>query len=100
MVDLPWNPQDSPQVKGRKNEAPRAKKIGARLHPNSGAGTIKFDMSTDDAVIEMKTANKSYTMNQKYLESIFQNAVRQGKDAVLLIEFPDLVVTAHITRNA
>jgi hypothetical protein len=98
-LQLPWNAHDTPQVKGRKAEKPMAKKVGARVHPNSGAGSIKNDMSTDNAIIEMKTAGKSHTLSAKYLEGVYTNATRQGKDAVLLIVFPNVTLTAHITRT-
>ena len=100
QLELPWDASDTPQVRGRKVEKPMAKKIGARIHPNSGAGSIKQDMSTDDAIIEMKTAEKSFTLNAKYLEGVFTNAIRQGKDAQLIVVFPNVTVTATLTRTA
>lgn len=99
MVDLPWDAHDTPQVRGRKAEKPMAKKIGARTHPNSGAGSIKNDMSTDNSIIEMKTADKSHALSAKYLEGVYTNATRQGKDAILLVVFPNVTLTAHITRT-
>lgn len=99
QLELPWDASDSPQVRGKKAEKPMAKKMGARVHPASGAGSIKQDMSTDDAIVEMKTAERSYTLNAKYLEGVYTNAVRQGKDAVLLIVFPNVTVTAALTRT-
>lgn len=68
-------------------------------HPNSGAGKIKYDGSNEDCVMEVKDAAKSYTLNRTYLDSLFKNAARQGKEAVLIVEFPDLVVEARITRK-
>ena len=69
-------------------------------HPNSGAGKIKYDGSNDDCVMEVKDASKSFTLNRTYLESLFKNAARQGKEAVLIVEFPDLVVEAKIRKKA
>ena len=68
-------------------------------HPNSGAGKIKYDGSDDDCVMEVKDAAKSFTLNRTYLESLFKNAARQGKEAVLVVEFPDLVVEAVIRKK-
>ena len=75
------------------------KREGARAHPNSGAGSIKYDGSREDAVIEVKDAERSHTLSRTYLMSLFKTAARQGKDAVLIIEFPDLTVEAHIRRK-
>lgn len=71
-----------------------------KAHPNSGAGTIKYDGSNDDVVMEVKDASKSFTLSRSYLLSLFKNAARQGKEAILVVEFPDLTVRATITRKA
>lgn len=70
-----------------------------RGHPNSGSGKIKYDGSDDDCVMEIKDAAKSFTLNRTYLMALFKNAARQGKEAVLIVEFPDLVVEAKIRRK-
>jgi hypothetical protein len=49
--------------------------------------------------MEVKDAAKSFTLNRTYLDSLFKNAAKQGKQAVLIVEFPDLVVEAVITRK-
>lgn len=71
-----------------------------KAHPNSGAGKIKYDGSNDDCVMEIKDAAKSFTLNRVYLDSLFKAAARQGKEAVLIVEFPDLVVEATIRRKS
>lgn len=50
--------------------------------------------------MEVKDASKSFTLNRTYLDSLFKTAARQGKEAVLVVEFPDLVVEAVIRRKA
>lgn len=75
------------------------KREGVRAHPNSGAGSIKFDGSDDDTVMEVKDAERSFTLNRSYLMSLFKYAARQGKDAVLVVEFPDMTVEARIRRK-
>ena len=97
-IELPWR-ADTPQIKGRKSEKKILKRLGIRQHPNSGAGRIKFDGSNEDAVVEVKDANKSFTMNASYLNSIYVNAIKQSKDAVLLIQFPELTVECIIRRR-
>lgn len=65
----------------------------------SGAGSIKWDGSDENTLAEVKTADRSHTLNRAYLNSLFTQAARQGKDAMLIVEFPDLVVEARITRR-
>ena len=72
---------------------------GARAHPNSGAGSIKYDGSREDAVIEVKDAERSFSLSRKYLMSLFKNAARQSKDAMLIVEFPDLTAEIRIRRK-
>ena len=95
---MPWQPR-SRQEDGRSTEKKVLKRYGVRSHPASGAGSIKFDGSDEERVVEVKDAAKSYTLNRTYLDSIFKYAAKQGKAAVLIIEFPDLVVEATITRK-
>ena len=45
------------------SERSEAKRIGAKLHPNSGRGAIKGDMSTDLFVIDSKEYTKSFTIS-------------------------------------
>lgn len=71
-----------------------------KAHPNSGAGSIKHDGSNNDVLMEVKDANKSYVMSRDYLLSLFKTAARQDKQAVLVVEFPDLTVEAVIRRKA
>lgn len=98
MVDLPWSAR-SRQEQGRKSEAKAAKKMDGRLHPMSGAGSIKFDFSTEDAVIEHKDATKSFTLNATLVRDLFRNATRQGKQPVIIIQFPDYRVEAIVRRT-
>jgi len=97
-MELPWKPR-SPQEKGRKAEKPILKERGARAHPGSGSGGIKWDGSNDDEVIEIKDAAKSYTLAAKYLESLYRSSTRQSKAAVLIVQFPTLLVECRITRR-
>lgn len=49
------------------------------LHPMSGAGRIKGDASTaDNAYVEIKDANRSYTLTGATLEKAWKEAVRDG----------------------
>jgi hypothetical protein len=69
---------------------------GARVHPNSGAGSIKDDGSDDEYVYEVKDATKSFTLKSKELRATFVRAVRQGKLPMWLVYFGDGDFTAEI----
>lgn len=63
------------------------KRHGARVHPRSGAGSIKGDGSNEDTLFEHKLAKRSHTLKGKDLADLYRRAVRQGLDAVYLVEF-------------
>ena len=70
-----------------------------RQHPNSGAGRMKYDMSDDDTLLEMKDANKSFTISAAYVEDLFRVATRQGKQAVLVIKFGNDIIIEAVVRK-
>lgn len=94
--DLPWQPR-SRQMQGRRTEQVLARQRGARTHPNSGAGRIKDDASTEDTVIEYKDAKKTHTLKADDLDALFRRATKQGKDAEYVIYFGDHQLLATIT---
>lgn len=87
MIDLPWQANPSRQVEGRISEKKTAKEFGARLHPNSGAGKIKFDFSNEDTIFEHKDAAKSHSLNAAVLLDLFRHSARQGKSACYVVQF-------------
>lgn len=96
-INLPWKPR-SRQEQGRQTEA-KVVKIGLRAHPNSGAGSIKYDASDDETLVEVKDANKSYTISAAYVEDLFRVATRQGKQAVLVIKFGNDIIIEAVVRK-
>ncbi len=101
MVDRPvglsWGARPKTrQVEGRDVEAKLLKERGARVHPMSGAGSIKEDGSDDHNLYEVKLANKSFTLKSKDLVKTLVRAIRQGKQGVWLIHFDDDDLTAEI----
>ena len=90
-----WKPP-SRQVAGRKTERDILKDVGARAHPNSGAGKIKYDGSDDEAVYEVKDMSKSFTLVAADLFASFVHASRQGKRMVWLVYFRKYDITAVI----
>lgn len=95
-LGLPYVPK-TPQVQGRVAEKKRAKERGARLHPMSGAGSIKDDASDEDTIYEFKEANRTHTLNSGDLYSLLIRAMRQSKDGRYVITFANgLVADIHL----
>lgn len=46
-----------------KTEASELKRMGAKVHKNSGRGMIKGDGSLDEFVVDVKEYNKSYSIS-------------------------------------
>ncbi len=87
------------QVQGRRSEKKILKDRGAKIHPNSGAGKIKDDGSTSEEIIEVKDANKTFTVNAKDIRALRSRASQQGKQGVLIIKFPGFQMECRITAR-
>lgn len=97
-IITPWdNSKNTRQVEGRKSEVRQAKKYGARLHPNSGAGNIKDDASNSDTIFEFKDVAKTHQLTGASLDGLFRRAVRQGKEAQYIVLFQDVGLEAVIS---
>lgn len=96
-LGLPWAPR-TPQMKGMSSEKDQARQRGARLHPRSGAGSIKWDASDEDTLYEMKHVKKSHALNGEYLRRLRLDAAQQGKEAVYIVQMEDagIEVECHI----
>lgn len=93
-IELPWSPR-SRQKEGDQTEKKIAKDKGARVHPRSGAGSIKWDASSEDELIEVKDAAKSHTMQGALLNRLLRDAINQGKQAVYVIHFRSFNITVE-----
>lgn len=96
-LGLPYDGLKTRQVQGRVSEKKMAKDRGARLHPMSGAGRIKDDASTEDVQYEFKNVMHSHSLRGKDLLALFKRAIRSGKEAVYVVHFDDVDLTATIT---
>lgn len=63
-----------------KTEAAELRRMGAKVHKNSGRGMIKGDGSTDEFVIDVKEANKSFTLSQDVWAKICTDALKVDKN--------------------
>lgn len=99
LLNLPYKPHTR-QVQGRRTEKKVLRSLGARQHPNSGAGRIKEDGSTPDHLIEVKDANRTFTLNGEDLLVTYLRATRQNKEGVWIITFANgMEAEIHLTRR-
>lgn len=59
-----------------KSEQFELKRMGAKVHKNSGRGLIKGDGSTDMFVIDVKEAEKSFTLNDRVWTKVTTDAYK------------------------
>ena len=97
-LNLPWSPR-SRQMEGMSSEKRQAKDHGARLHPRSGAGSIKWDASNEDTLFEMKNVRKSHALQGDYLRRLALDAIKQGKEARYLVTFEDAQIEIECRIN-
>lgn len=62
-----------------KTEAAELRRMGAKVHKNSGRGMVKGDGSTDEFVIDVKEANKTFTLSQDVWAKICTDAMKVDK---------------------
>lgn len=70
------------------SEKTEIKKIGGKLHKNSGRGIKKGDATWDQFIVDVKEASKSFTINQDVWSKVTTDAIKSGIDkspALLLV---------------
>jgi len=63
-----------------KTEASELKRMGAKVHKNSGRGMIKGDGSLDEFVVDVKEYNKSYSVSIDSWAKICTDAMKVDKN--------------------
>ena len=58
----------------------------------SGAGSIKWDGSDDDYLIEVKDAQQRHQIDSYLLEGLWRDAIKQGKEPLYIIKFKNGMV--------
>lgn len=77
------------------SERGELKKIGAKAHKNSGRGQYqKADGSTDDFVVDVKEAGKSFTLNQEVWAKIVTDTLKTDKN-----KYPALLLAIGETQK-
>lgn len=77
--------------RSKAQERETAKRVGGRLTPASGAGSVKGDVRKKRVVrIECKTTqNKSFSVTREMVDRLEAAATLSGEMPVLVIEFND-----------
>jgi hypothetical protein len=80
------------------SERGEAKRIGAKLHKNSGRGMKKADMSWNDYIVDSKEYSKSFSLSQDVWAKIVTDTLKvdKSKSPALLIVLGE----THKTRLA
>lgn len=103
MRRLPANRKLSATDQGRVTEITEARRRKMSLHPASGAGRTKGDMSDDSTVIELKTvvSAASHTVSLATVLATLREAERRGKEAVYVIRWEacGVVMEGRIYRS-
>jgi outer membrane phospholipase A len=75
-----------PMVNHNKIEQAEAKRMGARVHKNSGRGSIqKGDASWKNFCVDFKHVSKSFTINSEVWAKVTTDAIKNHKDPMILI---------------
>lgn len=89
----------SRSVQGRITERKILKARGAKVHSNSGAGRVKDDGHDEEAIYEIKDAQKSHTIIAKEIRGLRKRAAQQGKQGVYIIKFPGFTLECFIRQG-
>ena len=68
------------------SERSEAKRLGAKLHKNSGRGSIqKGDASWANFCVDFKEVSKSFTLNAEVWAKATTDAIKNHKDPMILV---------------
>ena len=70
-------------------EQSEGKRIGAKLHKNSGRNTKKGDASWYNFVIDFKEVGKSFTLNKEVWAKAVTDALRNKLDPAIIVVLGD-----------
>ena len=79
------------------SERGESKRIGAKLHKNSGRNTKKGDASWNNFVIDFKEVGKSFTLNKDVWAKATTDALKSNADPAIVVVLGD---PGHKTRLA
>jgi len=67
------------------SEASESKRIGAKLHKNSGRNTKKGDATWENFVVDFKEVGKSFTLNKDVWAKAVTDALKSNKDPAIVV---------------
>ena len=67
------------------SEKNEGKRIGAKLHKNSGRNTKKGDASRRNFVVDFKEVGKSFTLNKDVWAKAVTDALRSNADPAIVV---------------
>ena len=67
------------------SERSEGKRIGAKLHKNSGRNTKKGDASWRNFVVDFKEVGKSFTINKEVWAKAVTDALKSNADPAIVI---------------
>lgn len=67
------------------SEKSESKRLGAKLHKNSGRGTHKGDASWENFTVDFKEVGKSFTLNKEVWAKATTDAIRNGNDPAIVV---------------
>jgi hypothetical protein len=67
------------------SEKSESKRIGAKLHKNSGRGTHKGDATFETFTVDFKEVGKSFTLNKDVWAKATTDAIRNGNDPAIIV---------------
>lgn len=71
------------------SEKNEGKRIGAKLHKNSGRNTKKGDATWKNFVVDFKEVGKSFTLNKDVWAKAVTDAMRSNADPAIIIVMGD-----------
>lgn len=69
-----------------KTEAAELRRMGAKVHKNSGRGQVKADGNNSEFVIDVKEANKTFTLSQDVWAKICTDAMKVDRNKSPLLQ--------------
>ena len=101
MLPKWMNKEDSYRGQSDKRVQKIAKATGGRVTPNSGATPFsKGDISYPNDLLEHKmTAKQSYKLNRADLFKIYNEALKEGKEPMFMIDFGDIVLAGRVFKQ-
>jgi len=95
------NKEEPHRIKSDKRVAKIAKKMGGKPVANSGATNWKKgDIRFADTLLEHKmTGKKSFKLNKEMLEKHYNDATKEGKDGMVMIDFGDIYLIGWIGKS-